>query len=252
MDFETVDKSARDVPLMKGKFYALDESNDATDVVIDAMTEYKKRDPLKLGKQLTPMILLDLALPEHVKIQTPEGQPIEYPKAEQKTLVRALVPAALIVDLKDVLAVQISGNSRVKVNQAFPVYIWFHAANMLFTFNNTLIRLIPFPIEQEEDKKVVYQMLAVNMEEYKQYEEVLHFGIREYGLEEGFASSARFAYEILRHRGVKEISHEHVDAVLTHVFLDNHQGVFEGCLFYPLNKFELEHKELIEKYIYTI
>lgn len=251
MDFHTVEQNARGAPLMKGKFYRINpDTDDATDVVIEAMQSFKKNDK-NLGKQVIPMILMDLAPADMIKILDSEDQPITYPEHEANSLVRALVPASYIVDLKKVIGAHIGGNSIVKANQAFPVHIWFHAANMLMLFHQTNIRLMPFPIEQEEGG-IVYQMLAVTMDEYKLYEEVLHYGIQAEGLVAGFATSSKFAYEVIKRRGIVNMSHAEVDQILTHVFLDHNEGVFEGCLFYPLNKFELEHKELIEKYIYTI
>ena len=113
-----------------------------------------------------------------------------------------------------------SSNSIVKCNAAVPVYRWFQAANLILKYRDVAGRIVPFPLDQEENQ-TVFHMLRVTPEEFAQYQNLLEFAGSQQSLERAFEISARFSYEILLKRGITELTAKQVDHTMTHVILQD-------------------------------
>jgi hypothetical protein len=66
-----------------------------------------------------------------------------------------------------------------------------------------------------------FQMLRTTKDEHAEYRKLLDYSIATLGINRGFETAARFSYEILRKRGVTQMTHEQVDKILTRVVLMN-------------------------------
>jgi len=189
--------------------------------LISALTDLKSRD----RPFAPPYMVLDLAYPEHIDIQTPEGKytsPIPPPEdlnVPDAACAKILVSASSLVDLSHI---QNGGASVVRCNPVVPAYAWFQAANLLLTYQGSHGRLVPFPIHHPDiEEHIVYQMLRVTPEEYQAYHRILDYSCRENGPRKGFEVAAKFAYTILEKRGIPfdSLTSETVDDAVCHVHL---------------------------------
>lgn len=128
------------------------------------------------------------------------------------------------------------GNGRVHCHRELPVYAWFHAANLQLKDAGSELRVVPFPIENNDpelNEKVIYQMLPVLKSEYQLYQEVYHNAIQSAGssvvLDQIFEDTAKISYEILRRRGVEKLTYENVDQYVLNIMLSK-ETYIEGVL----------------------
>lgn len=158
---------------------------------------------------------------------------------DTRPLVKVLMPCLDIVDLTSI-GTPVSGFSVAKCNASVPNYRWFQAANLLLKYNDQPGRIVPFPLEQE-DGTMMYHMLRVNPEEFRAYQELLDYSVKQDGALKGFEISAKFAYEILVKRGVpfEKMTHEVVDKTMTHIHMMSDSRIC-GVLLVNTSREELE------------
>ena len=203
------------------------------------------------------------------------GPPAAGPPAgpQPTGMLRMLIPASFVVELGTISSDRIGGMSVVKCNAALPVYRWFLAANLLLEHHGELGRVVPFPMDQPacdaddeggaQPAMTIFQFLRVTQTEHAEYKKLLDFALSTEGLERGFATAARFSYEILRKRtsdnttpstpvgstpvGSTRVALEHaeVDRVITRVILKNPSSL-DCVLFAGLDEDPSSDAELLK------
>lgn len=243
--FTTLEKiPGTEDPLITGLFVDLGAELHKEEAVIAAVKKFRdSSDDLKKTFKV-PFMVMDLAAPDDVKIEGAEYPPADADDSlvsedyELNPNVKVLVPAKQIVDISALRGGAMGGNMIVKCNQLFPAYRWFQAANLLLNHESLKTRVIPFPMDH--DQGTTYHMLPVSPSEFELYQQMLEFGIQNEGLEKGFKTSAKFSYELIRNRGIKELTEEQVDRLLAHVWLGNNGGKAEGILFHRAARSDFE------------
>lgn len=259
MDFTSEEKTPSGEPLAYGKFLdfgLLPYEEDTTDE-----TSARQRELLRVLQQMKkgdnfnpPYVVMDLATINDISLQvegkayedSPEGKVLSKTALENPAL-KLLMPANLICDLKSISADHLGGMSVIKCNPAVPIYRWFQAANMMLKYCDQKGRVIPFPMDQDDG--TTFQMLRVDPREYLEYCNVLDHCVKQKGLEEGFATAAKFSYEVLSTRGINKMTHEQVDKTLTHVMLQEN-GRLHGILLHNAGREELATEELTRHCVY--
>lgn len=226
----------------------------------DADADAEKKEEKEVSKFSPPYMVMDMALKKDVKILLRDADgnftrpwsdeadcaAMEGGKAnmveegnDTRPLVKVLMPCLDIVDLTSI-GTPVAGLSVVKCNASVPNYRWFQAANLLLKHNDKPGRVIPFPLEQE-DGSMMYHMLRVGPEEFRAYQELLDYSVKQDGALKGFEISAKFAYEILSKRGVpfEKLTHEVVDKTMTHVHMMGDSRI-RGVLLVNTSREELE------------
>lgn len=241
--FKTCETNAKDEPLISGIFVDLGAELDKEAVIINSVKKMRESDEKLKHTFKTPFIVMDLGAPDDVKIEGDASYPPEDADdslvSEDYSLnpnVKLLVPATQVVDLAGISGM--AGTKTVKCNQMIPAYRWFQAANLLLAHAGLKTRVTPFPLEH--DQGVTYHMLPVEPQEFQLYQQILDFGVKEQGMEKGFSTAAKFSYEILGKRGIKEMTEEQVDAALVHVMLGQNDGKCEGILFHRAARSDFE------------
>lgn len=250
--FESRDRDSAGGALLRGTFVNLEAE---PDVCLALTREVRKRSPLFCA----PFLLIDLCDAEdlcidfteteteatenaksisggnirELEVQTTAKGEDENLTSEERPppaklppgMLRVLVPANKIVDLKSISNDRIGGLSVIRANAAVPVYRWFLAANILLEHEQQLGRVVPVPIDQPavegQPSMTTFQVLRTTREEHAEYRKLLDYSVLTLGIERGFETAARFSYEILRKRGVTQLTHEQVDQILTRVVLMN-------------------------------
>jgi hypothetical protein len=234
-----------------------------------------------------PYLLMDLCDAKDIGLQPAGSQPAgSQPTGPQPTgpqptgpqptgMLRMLIPASFIVELGSISSDRIGGMSVVKCNAALPVYRWFLAANLLLEHHGELGRVVPFPMDQpacdaddEGDAQpamTIFQFFRVTQTEHAEYKKLLDFALSTEGLERGFATAARFSYEILRKRTSDNtttpstpvgstpvgsttrvaLEHAEVDRVITRVILKNPSSL-DCVLFAGLDEDPSSDAELLK------
>lgn len=225
--FSSEEKTEDGKPLLSG--YLLDMNQWQTDDLEDTRPEQIKKAIREVSQKhkefKEPYIILDLIERENIKLFDNEGHeiPAEIEEGDKGRILRVVVSAWSIVDLRNISN---SGNSIVKANAAIPVYRWFQAANLLLKYTDVVGRLIPFPLDQEKGE-TVYHMLRSTPAEFASYQQILEFATSQFNiLERAFETSARFSYEVLKNRGITELTAKQVDSTLTHVILMRDSTIF--------------------------
>lgn len=241
--FKTLEKNGSDEPLIEGLFVDLGAELDKEKTIIGAIKKMRESSEDMKNKFKTPFIVMDLAAPKDVGIEGEASYPSDDADdslvSEDYSLnpnVKLLIPATQVVDLAGIAG--LAGTKTVKCNQMIPAYRWFQSANLLLAHAGLKTRVTPFPLEHE--KGVTYHMLPVEPQEFQLYQQILEYGTREQGLEAGFATAAKFSYEILGKRGIKEMTEEQVDAALVHVVLGQNDGKCQGILFHRAARSDFE------------
>lgn len=235
--FNTLEKiPGTEEPLVTGLFVDLGAELHKEDVVIDAVKKMRNSsDDMKL-KFKVPYMVMDLAAPKDVQIEGAEYPPDDADDSlvsedyELNPNVKLLVPANQIVDISCLKSGVLGGNMMVKCNQMLPAYRWFQAANLMLNHEGLKTRVVPFPMDH--DQGTTYHMLPVSPSEFELYQQMLDFGVTNEGVENGFKTAARFSYELLGNRGIKELTEEQVDKLLAHVWVGHNGGKCEGILFH--------------------
>lgn len=235
-------------PLMQGlylDFGKIEGLENKQNSLLRAVARLKEKDPHTFKP---PYIVMDLAAPKDVVIRNQANVVIDYPNNTEHTsdtyglnpVVKILVPACQVVDVSKMKTSKaLGGHAIVKCNSVVPVYRWFQAANLLLHYmDDKEIRLVPFPIQTENG--VVYHMLPVNPQEFTLYEDILQFGVMQQGVQAGFETSGKMSYEILGRRGVKRLTAEEVDHLLTHVMLGHNKNILTGIMLHRAGKEDLE------------
>lgn len=172
---------------------------------------------------LKPLKDLDVVLP------AADGEPERALSADPRVqkvgdkLSRILVQASTIADITmvhNVTSMSLGGQSVLRVNAEFPVYLWFKAANMQLALRGLNVRLVPFPVVQPkpdgelpphamdmQDEILVFQSIRATVKEYDEYSDILESYIRQDGLEKGFAGASRYGYKILNSRSARDALH---------------------------------------------
>ena len=97
---------------------------------------------------------------------------------------------------------------------------------------------MPFPLDH--DKGTTYHMLPVTPPEFELYQQMLEFGNTNEGIVKGFETAARFSYELLLKRGIKEISAQEVDKLIAHIMVGHNNGKVSGLLLHRAGKSDVE------------
>lgn len=226
--FHSEEKNEDGKPLLSGFLLDLDEW-DEDDLEETRAEEIKKAVRAVAQKNpdfKEPYIILDLAERDEIKLFDVEGGEIAPSGKAGKKVLRVAVSAWSIVDLRNISN---PGNSVVKANASIPVYRWFQAANLLLKHTDLPGRLIPFPLDQEQGE-TVYHMLRVTPAEFENYQQILEFATTQLPLEGAFETSARFSYEVLKNRGITELTAKQVDYTLSHVILMRNSCIFGVAL----------------------
>ena len=237
--FQTVEETEEGAPLVSGLFMdvgaEVDKEAEITKVIRKMQALDKDFKP--------PFIVMDLSTAENVAIRGDASYDANTDDTyvsedyEQNPSVKLLVPCSQVVDLTKIGG--IAGSTKiVKCNSMVPVYRWFQAANLMLHFADKTGRLIQFPLDHEQG--TTYHMLPVNPSEFQLYQQILDFGTQTEGMEKGFSASGRFAYELLRKRGISEISADQVDALIAHVMVGHMGGVTKGILLHRASREDLE------------
>jgi len=241
--FETKDKNQNGNPLASG--FIIDFEN-----FIDPTSSLKKLvREMKTEVNTGPYIIMDLALPRDLNLLV-DGK--EFDSEDNSKMAKILMSANEIIDMTKIGAKM--GNSIVKCNPAVPVYRWFQAGNLILKKCGQKGRIIPFPIDQENEetgeKMTTFHVLQADVNEYKEYSGVMDYGIKVQGLKDGFDSSARFSYEILKRRGVTEINADAVDSIISHVMLKT--AKMHGILILNAENedLEMEKEDLMNNQIF--
>ena len=193
----------------------------------DVLDEQRQKTLLKLIQNVRkerkfepPFMIMDLVERKDIELFKKDTQ--EKIESDSTEALKILMSAWDIVNLDNLSS---SSNSIVKCNAAVPIYRWFQAANLILKFRDVKGRIIPFPLDQEENR-TVFHMLRVTPEEFSQYQDILEFARTQQSLEVAFETSARFSYEILFRRGIKELTADQVDHTMTHVILRDKSSLF--------------------------
>lgn len=222
--FHSEEKNQAGKALLSG--YLLDMNEWDQDDLEDTRVEELKKAIQNLSQKhkefKEPYVILDLIERENIKLFDLEGEEIQPTESSKGKILRVVVSAWNIVDMRNISN---SGNSVVKANASIPVYRWFQAANLLLKYTDVVGRLVPFPLDQEKGE-TVFHMLRVTPAEYNSYQEILQFAATQQNLEAAFETSARFSYEILKNRGITELTARQVDSTLTHVILMMDSTIF--------------------------
>lgn len=239
--FETIDKDTTErFPLCSG---ILVESGDIGELI----AAVRKRN-VPVGTFPPPYIMLDLCLPKDIELK--DGL-----KPTGEEMLKIVLPCSFVVDLAAISNDQIMGMSVVKTNAAVPVYHWFNAANLLLNFLGQEGRVMPFPMDQEagegQEAVTVYHMLRCSPFEYKEYAKLLQFGMSCEGIQKGFLSAARFSYEVIRKRGVTELTSKEVDRLISHVMLKSPSRI-ECVMSSNMRLEDIDKEELEKAYIFYI
>lgn len=239
--FETKERDSSDKhPLCSG---VLVESGETDDII----AAVRKRN-IPVGSFPAPYLMLDLCMPKDIEFT--EG---EQPKGDE--MLKLVMPCSFIADLVGVSNDSILGMSVVKCNAAVPVYHWFTAANLLLKFYGQQGRVMPFPMDQEandeQEAMTIYHMLRVTPHEYGEYTKLLAYGMSCEGIQKGFLTSARFSYEVLRKRGVTELTAKEVDGLITHVMLKSPSRL-ECVMAGSIRQEEVDKEELEKAYIFYV
>lgn len=218
-----------------------------------------------------PYLLMDLCDAKDIGLQPAGSQPTG---PRPTGMLRMLIPASFIVELGTISSDRIGGMSVVKCNAALPVYRWFLAANLLLEHHGELGRVVPFPMDQPacdaddeggaQPAMTIFQFLRVTQTEHAEYKKLLDFALSTEGLERGFATAARFSYEILRKRTSDNttpstpvgstpvgsstrvaLEHAEVDRVITRVILKNPSSL-DCVLFAGLDEDPSSDAELLK------
>lgn len=244
MQFVSTEKNGAGEPLLRGllvDFGALPLDEDDLEKRAPALLE-----ALKLKRQgafRPPFMIVDMAAPRDIHILV-AGEPFQWPEggalsplARDNPALKLLVPADQVVDMRFITAAGF-GRSVVKCNPAFPVWHWFQAANLILKHSDQKGRVVPFPMDQDGGG-TIYHMLRCDLREHLQYERILSHACATEGIEAGFRTAAKFSYEILAVRGVKELTRDQVDDTLSHVLLMEHPHM-DGVLLHRAGRDELE------------
>lgn len=253
-------------PMCSGLFLDATHYND--DILIDvlngkqnAVVEALKR--LKKDKDFNPPYMtMDLATLDDIGIII-DGEKYDAEKnkgafpvsteAAKNPALKLVMSAVDIVDIKSIMNTT-GGNSVVKCNPAVPVYRWFQAANLMLKYCDQKGRVIPFPISQQpeegkedEEVMVTFHMLRVDPREFIEYQRFLDHCVSQDGIERGFEIAAKYSYEVLSNRGIKELTAEQVDSTLTHVILKQ-DARLRGVLLHNYGRDDLEDETLQESH----
>lgn len=239
--FETVEMDTSErFPLCSG---ILVESGDVSDLI----AAVRKRN-IPVGSFPPPYIMLDLCAPADIEFK-------DGAKPTGEEILKIVIPCSFVVDLVAIGNDRILGMSVVKTNAAVPVYHWFNAANLLMNFFGQEGRVMPFPMDQEagegQEAVTVYHMLRCSPFEYKEYTKLLQFAMSCEGIQKGFLSSARFSYEVIRKRGVTELTAKEVDRLISHVMLKNPSRI-ECVMGSNLRLEDMDKEEMEKAYIFYI
>lgn len=253
MEFESVDKSEKGETLMKGIVADLRDIDPdwQEEEVLKLIGQYRKISP----DFKPPFLIMDLAPPQVVKIKV-NGEDYKYSDFvdEENQFVKLVASIPQLVDASNIT--NPFGHSTVKVNQAIPVYRWFMAANLFLEYKEDPGKVIPFPMEipaeegeDEEKAKVVYHMLIVTPQEYAKFSLALkHASSIAETFDEGFFTASKIAYQILHDRGIKkELTHEMVDRIITHIMIGQNKGLLEGVLLHNCDPDSLRDGESLKR-----
>lgn len=256
MDFQSEEQAMHGGPLAYGKmvdFGLLPLEEDCLEDLDARQKELIKQiDALnKEGNFSPPYMVIDMAHQDDIGlivdgekyVDKPEGK-VLTPDAVSNPAVKILLPANSICDLSGIASDQHGGMSVVKCNPSVPVYRWFQAANLMLSYCDQIGRIIPFPMEQD-DKQITYHMLRVDPREYMEYQKLLNFCIQQHGVELGFNTAAKYAYEVLSNRGYKELTAAQVDKFISHVMLN--KGEMKGVLVLNAGRSEIDTEEMRNK-----
>jgi hypothetical protein len=240
--FESKDRDATEKhPLCSG---VLVETGEVDDII----AAVRKRN-VPVGVFPAPYLMLDLCMPKDIEF-TEGASP---PGGEE--MIKLVMPCSFIADLVGISNDSILGMSVVKCNAAVPVYHWFNAANLLLNFFGQKGKVIPFPMDQEaaegQEKMTVYHMLRVTPYEYGEYAKVLQFGMSCEGVQKGFLTAARFAYEVLNKRGITDLTAKEVDTLISHVMIKTPSRI-ECVMASCLRSEDIDREELEKAYIFYI
>ncbi len=245
-----------DVGLASGKFVNFACVDDLDD--IETKQDWVIKACRDMGTDFSPpYIVLDLAEMENLPMEVDgkkyaesedykDGEkPALTPEHNKNSTAKILLSCQDIVDLRTITGLKGAGSSIIKVNPCVPAPYWFQAANLLLKHFDQKGRVIPFAIDQDENphgpgqKRVTYQFLRVNMQEYSQYIKVLEYGCSVMEMKEAFDGAARFSYEVLKQRGVTEVSDAILDQILTSVMLKS-EARMKGVLIANLIHEDIE------------
>jgi hypothetical protein len=218
-----------------------------TGEVDDIIAAVRKRN-VPAGAFPPPYLMLDLCLPKDIEFA-------EGPAPLGEEMLKLVMPCSFIADLVGISNDSILGMSVVKCNAAVPVYHWFNAANLLLNFYGQKGKVIPFPMDQEaseeQEAMTVFHMLRVTPYEYGEYAKILQFGMSCEGVQKGFLTAARFAYEVLKKRGITDLTAKEVDALISHVMIKAPSRI-ECVMASRLRAEEIDKEELEKAYIFYI
>ena len=242
MEFQTDEKNARGEPLIEGLYVDVGKEYEKEEPITRAIRGMQDRDP----NFKAPFLVMDLALPEDVKLSESSEAKYAGDDADDSAVsddyelnpcVKLLVPCSQIVDLSKSSGV--AGSTKVaKCNQMIPAFRWFQAANLLLHHQDLPGRVIPFPLDHDEG--TTYHMLPVSRHEFGLYQQILEFGTTNQGVEKGFATAAKFSYELLAKRGITELKADQVDALLAHVMVGHNGDRCKGILLDRASRSDLE------------
>ena len=231
--FETKEKN-NDHPVAQGLLVDLldfDDIDEKQEQIKSSIREYQKT-----RKFNPPYLLMDIATAENLELIV-DGVEASVDEKNKNNMVKVLLSCHDIVDISNLN--NEFGMKIVKTNAAVPVYRWFQAANLLLKFANVHTRVVPFPIDQENDG-TTYHMLRVLPDEFQEYQKILNYGVVVEGTYKGFETAAKFSYEILKKRGITELSEKAVDHTITHVMLKSDSFLY-GILIQNSNNDDFEN-----------
>lgn len=243
--FTTLEKiPGTEEPLITGHFVDLGTEVYKDEAIIGAIKKFRESDEEMKKKFKVPFMVMDLAAPGDVKLEGAEYPPEDADDSlvsedyELNPNVKLLIPASQIVDISTLKSGTMGGNMMVKCNQMLPAYRWFQAANLLLKHEDLKTRVVPFPMDH--DQGTTYHMLPVSPSEFELYQQMLDFGVKNEGLEKGFKTSARFSYQLLGNRGIKELNEQQVDSLIAHVWVGQNGGKCQGILFHRAARSDFE------------